>query len=230
MKTNAVSRWVIVGVWVVLLCRGAVSQEDSHKGISPNSMVDALEKTQAEVRPPVSYQIVREYRLSSRDSRSESEVVAEVDFRPPARKDYQIQQSSGSNRGLQVVRRLLDHEVAASSSQARTALTRENYDFSYMGQTMLNGQACYLLGVAPKRKDADLIAGQVWIDQRSFFVRRVEGELAKSPSWWLRRVRVKLTFSEVGGAWLQTSMEAIADVRIVGPHTLTSRSRLPERR
>jgi hypothetical protein len=34
---------------------------------------------------------------------------------------------------------------------------------------------------------------------------------------------MKLVFAELEGTWLQTSMEAVADVRIVGPHTLTSR-------
>jgi hypothetical protein len=30
-------------------------------------------------------------------------------------------------------------------------------------------------------------------------------------------------FDDRGGTWLQTEMEAVADVRIVGPHTLRSR-------
>jgi hypothetical protein len=61
------------------------------------------------------------------------------------------------------------------------------------------------------------------LDKQSFFVRRIEGEIAKTPSWWLKRVRVNLVFAEFEGTWLQTSMEAVADVRIVGLHTLTSR-------
>jgi hypothetical protein len=63
----------------------------------------------------------------------------------------------------------------------------------------------------------------VWVDKHSFFLRQIEGELAKTPSWWLRKVRIKLTFAELNGTWLQTSMEAVADVRMLGPQTLTSR-------
>jgi hypothetical protein len=63
----------------------------------------------------------------------------------------------------------------------------------------------------------------VWLDKHSFFVRQIEGEAAKTPSWWLKKVRVKLVFADLQGTWLQISMEAVADVRIVGPHTLTSR-------
>jgi len=69
----------------------------------------------------------------------------------------------------------------------------------------------------------DLISGEVWVDKHSFLVRQIDGEIAKTPSWWLRKVRVKLTFADLDGTWLQTGMEAVADVRILGPHTLTSR-------
>ena len=220
------ARWLIVRTFVTLVCCSALTQGKSYAETMPlKRIVDGLEQTQAGVRSPVPYQVMREYRLSgSKDSRSDSEVTAEVDFSPPTSKDYRIQKSSGSGRGLQVVRRLLDHEVAAADNQGRTALTRENYDFSYGGEATLDGQLCYLLRLTPKRKEVDLISGQVWVDEQSFVVRQIEGELAKTPSWWLRRVSVKLTFSEMGGAWLQTGMEVTADVRIVGPHTLTSRT------
>jgi len=223
---KAATRGLIIGTIITLLCCSAVAQGNPYTETVPlKRIVDDLEQTQAGVRSPVPYQVLREYRLSgAKDSRSDSEVVAEVDFRPPNSKDYRIQKSSGSGRGLQVVRRLLDHEVEAAINHGRTALTRENYDFSYAGQATLDGQPCYILRLRPKRNEADLITGQVWVDGHSFVVRRIEGELAKSPSWWLRRVSVKLTFSEMGGAWLQTGMEATADVRIVGPHTLKSRT------
>ncbi len=68
-----------------------------------------------------------------------------------------------------------------------------------------------------------MILGQAWVDKRSFFILHIEGEVAKAPPWWLRSVRVKLSFGDLSGTWLQTSMEAVADVRLLGSHTLTSR-------
>ncbi len=44
----------------------------------------------------------------------------------------------------------------------------------------------------------------------------------KTPSWWLKQVHVKLIFADLDGNWVQTSMEATADVRLAGAHTLTS--------
>jgi hypothetical protein len=227
VRVTVTTRWLTIGASIALFCCFGVAQETARRGtMSLNSIVEALEKTQAGVRPQTSYQVIREYRLfGADDSSANSDVVAEVDFRAPASEDYRIQKSSGSARGQQLVRRVLDHEVEATSNgpQARSALNRDNYDFNYIGETILDGQPCYLLGLKPSRKEKDLISGRVWVDKDSFFVRQIEGELAKTPSWWLRRVRIKLTFADLNGTWLQTTMEAVADVRIVGPQTLTSR-------
>lgn len=214
-----------IGTFLALLCCG-VAQQNTDGAISPNSIIDAVEKAQAGIRPQVSYQVVREYQLfGANGSNPKSSVVAEVEFRPPASKDYRIQESSGSNRGEQVVRQILEHEVKAASqvNQSRTALNRENYIFSYNGEATLDGRPCYVLGLKPKRKEAELVSGQAWVDKNSFSVRQIEGELAKTPSWWLKKVHVRLTFADVSGTWLQTHMEAVADVRVVGSHTLTSR-------
>lgn len=188
-----------------------------------DEIVRSVERAQTETHPQVSYQVIREYRLfGAQDSRANSQVVAEVNFKPPAFKDYKIQTSSGSSRGQQLVRRVLDQEVEAKTNQAGRAITRENYDFDYLGETAFDGHPCYVLGLRPKRKEKDLISGRAWIDKHSFMVRQVEGEVAKTPSWWLKQVHVKLVFAEFEGIRMQTSMEAIADVRIAGAHTLTS--------
>jgi hypothetical protein len=68
-----------------------------------------------------------------------------------------------------------------------------------------------------------LISGEAWLDKRSFLILYVEGETEKAPSWWLKSVRVKVSFGNLSGTWLQTNMEAMAEVRLLGSHTLTSR-------
>lgn len=220
------TKWLAWGALPAILCVSGFAQQSGHSKPMPlSSIIESMELAQ-EGASPVSYQVIREYRLfGAKDSKANSQVIAEVNLRPPARGDYRIQQSWGSDRGLQIVRRLLDHEAERTSQdyKARTALNRDNYDFDYIGEAILDGQPCYLLALKPKRKEKELIAGQAWVDQHSFQVRHIEGELAKSPSWWLSKVRVKLGFDDRGGTWVQTNMEAVADVRIVGPHTLRSR-------
>lgn len=216
-------RWLKVGGSIAFFCCLSFAQGNTRSQAMPlNSIVEGLEKTQA---AQLSYQVVREYRIFGANSlQPDSAVVAEVTFLPVSSK-YKIQTASGSSRGVQVIRGVLDHEIAATSSdnQARIDLTRSNYDFIYLGETVLSGHPCYRLGLNPKRKEKQLITGEAWIDKQTFFVRQIEGDVAKSPSWWLKSVHVKFEFAELDGTWVQTSMEAVADVRMIGPRTLTSR-------
>jgi hypothetical protein len=219
--------WLITGASLTLLCAiGAAQETAPGESLPLDAIIPSMEKAQAAVRTQVSYQVIREYRLfGAKESKANSEVVAEVNFKPPSSKGYRIQSWSGSNRGEQVVRRVLDHEVQATSKDNKdsSVITRDNYIFSYIGEAALDGQTCYLVGLKPKRKQKDLISGEMWIDERSFLIRQIEGEIENTPSWWLKKVRVKLVFADLEGIWVQTSMKAVADVRLIGTHTLTSR-------
>jgi len=215
----------MAGVAPLLCCFAVAQQSASTAAPSLTSIVQEMEKSQSEVRAQGPYQVIREYRLfGAKSSSANADVVAQVDFKPPTSQNYNIQKWSGSGRGKQIVQRVLDHEVEASKgNQARTAPTSDNYDFTLIGETVLDGRPCYLIGLKPKRKEKDLISGTAWVDKRSLLILHIDGETAKSPSWWLRNVRVKLSFGDLSGIWLQTSMEAVADVRLLGFHTLTSR-------
>src|SRR6266853_1998637 len=215
------------GALTALFCSTGIAQQSAPSGTMPlGAIIQSIQNAQAGARPQASYQIIREYRLSgAKDSKADSEVVAEVNFRPPAFKGYRIQKASGSNRGQQLVRSILDREVEApSTSKTRSAISTDNYIFNYVGEATLDGHPCYVLGLKPKRKEKELISGEVWVDKHSFFVRQIEGDVEKTPSWWLKNVRVKLVFADLEGIWVQTAMEATADVRIVGAHTLKSRT------
>src|ERR1700682_798633 len=215
------------GALPALLCSIGIAQQTAPSGTMPlEAIIQSMQKAQVAARPQASYQIIREYRLfGAKDSKANSEVVAEVNFRPPASKGYRIQKSSGSNRGQQVVRRVLDREVEAPSRDNKdsSAISTDNYTFNYIGEAALDGQPCFVLGLTPKGKAKDLISGEVWVDKHSFSVRQIQGDVENTSSWWLKRVRIKFVFADLDGIWVQTSMEATADVRIIGAHTLTSR-------
>lgn len=155
--------------------------------------------------------------------KSKSEVTADVTFVPPDRKQYAIQESKGSGLGEILVRRMLAGEADITRNSTSTDFSLRNYDFRFVRQEDVEGQRCYLLELLPKRKDRDLVRGRIWVDVKTYLLRRTEGQPATSPSWWLRDVRMSFLYGEVGGMWLQTSSEATATVRILGQHTLVSR-------
>lgn len=157
------------------------------------------------------------------EQQPKSEVTAEISFVPPKRKDFKITESNGSSRGESVVRHILESEAqAAAKGTSPGAITRENYDFQLLGEESLNGRPCIVLALLPKREDKSLLAGKAWIDKSTYLVHRVDGNMSKMPSWWLKTVHVTLDFDEVEGMWLQNRTRAVADVRMVGRHVLTS--------
>ena len=219
-------------IWLagMLLAVPALAQQPAATTSRPDLalIVEGMQQAQSAAWPMVSYEVVREYRLFGEKSPAPtSDVVAEVDYLPPDSKSFVIQKRVGSSRGEDVVRRILQHESQMSTrgrSWSAAAIDAHNYSFSYVGETTLNGNPCYLLGLEPKHKEPELVRGQVWVDQQSYLVRHIEGQMAKNPSWWVKRVDVKLDFADVGGAWLQTNMEAVADVRFLGNQTLKAQT------
>jgi hypothetical protein len=183
-------------------------------------MAQARAENQACFRP---YIVTRDYQLFGKDrEKIKSQVVADMTFIPPDVKKYAIQQSRGTGLGKTIVRRTLASEVDLAKDRASTDLSADNYDFRLIGEEDVSGQRCYVLALLPRRKDKHLLRGSVWIDSNTYLVRRIRGEPAKSPSWWLRGVSIMLLYGDVGGMWLQTDLEATATVRILGPHTLVS--------
>jgi len=222
-----------LGFYLIVSCtsltaqtRQSVTSNTVHNRPELTSIIERMQQAEANLARQAPYQVTREYRLfSGQNTTPTSQVLAVVNFRAAEGKDYRIEQESGSNRGEQIVKRILDHEVEESTrptqAQAR-ALAADNYNFEFVSETLLDGHPCYILSLTPKRKDTNLIAGEAWVDKNSFLVRHIEGELVKTPSWWLKKVSVKITFSDVQGAWTQSEVEAMADARLVGQQTLRS--------
>jgi Outer membrane lipoprotein-sorting protein len=184
-------------------------------------MAQARTDNQSRFRP---YIVTRGYTLFGQErQKSKSEVTADVTFVPPDRKQYAIQESSGSGLGEILVRRMLAGEADITRNSTSTEFSMENYDFRFVRQEDVEGQLCYMLELLPKRKDRNLVRGNVWVDVKTYLLRRTEGQPAKSPSWWLRDVRMSFSYGEVSGMWLQTSSEATATVRILGQHTMVMR-------
>ena len=223
---NMSTRTIVLQLGVMAVLISSLSAQTRNTDApSLASIVQRMELAQARIQGQNPYQSVRQYRLfGSQATQPSSEVIATVSSSAEG-KDYRIEKQTGNSRGEQVVRRILDHEVQDSTqpiAQRSGAITSDNYEFAYVGESSLSGRPCYLLHVSPKRKDKALIVGQIWVDRDSFLVRRIEGDMVKSPSWWLKSVHVQLSFDSLQGTWVQTNMEAIADARLVGLQTLKS--------
>jgi hypothetical protein len=215
-----------------LACTGAAySQQQSGTGEASasgadtivNRMEEAQQRNRDHYRP---YTLTREYKLYEADEKKpKSEVLANISFVPPDRKTFTIEKSEGSGRGLNIVKHVLEGEAQATASPSVPgAISRRNYDFKLLGEDVVDGQACWVLQLLPKRDDKLLIRGRAWVDKNSYYLHQIQGELAKSPSWWLKKVDTTVHFSNAAGMWLQTATRAVADVRMFGRHVMTAQA------
>lgn len=186
-------------------------------------MAQAQAENRTHFRP---YIVTRDYKLFDGEdhNQAKSRVIAEITVVPPDSKKYTVENRNGSGLEEQVVRKMLDSEVAFAKDSGSTDITGNNYDFLFVREDELSGQRCYVLELLPKRKSKTLLRGIIWVDARTYLLHRVEGEPAKSPSWWLRDVRIVVLYGSVGEMWLQTSSEATANVRILGRSTMVWRN------
>jgi hypothetical protein len=214
----------LTGLAIVLPLHSRAQQ--SGGTLSAEEIVSRMEAARVQSKGTAPFMLQREYRLyHGDDSQPMSQVKAEINVVPPHERDYKIVDSKGSDRGEKVVRKILEHEAKAEkSSPPPTAIVGENYDFHLVGQETFQGSRCYVLDLKPKRKDPGLVEGRVWVDASTFLTRKVEGQMSKSPSWWVKGVSLTVLFGEVGGMWMQTSTKAVADIRLVGRYTVAGRA------
>lgn len=170
------------------------------------------------------YSLTREYKIFGAEAvEPRTSVVARVNFLPPNVKSYDIDESTGG-MGEKVIRHILDHEVDATRDPQQMMVNDENYTFAFAGEGAVDGHSCYKLNIKPKQQRKELMKATIWIDQDSYRIMRMDGEPAKSPSFWVKEVHIVLEFGEVAGMWLQTDAQAMARLRFGGEYRIVSQN------
>lgn len=167
------------------------------------------------------YTVKRDYQLFDKQSQPKAQVVADITYLPPDQKQYRIESSSGG-MGEKVLRDILAKETESSKEAQRKEISPENYDFKLLGEEMLNGHRCFVLSMQPKRQEKDMLKGKLWVDAETYNMYRIEGQLVKSPSWWVRDLYILMSFACIDGIWLHTATHAVADVRFKGKYVMDS--------
>ena len=128
---------------------------------------------------------------------------------------YQIVAERGSDTVRNKVLRALlkrEQELIAQKDFGRGELTPENYEFG--AETSGPGGVRYVL-IKPKRKDSMLIDGRMVLSPEGDLL-RVEGLLAKNPSFWTSQVHITRHYARVEGVRVPIATESIAKVKLAG--------------
>ncbi|HXZ80364.1 MAG TPA: hypothetical protein VEG30_10575 [Terriglobales bacterium] len=117
-----------------------------------------------------------------------------------------------------IINRFLQSEVehVEKGNGAQSAITADNYHFSYKGTDTLNGQTVHVFQVKPRKKRVGLFKGKIYLDAYSGSLRRSEGTLAKSPSFFVKRISFTQDYADVTGFSLPVRMHSVAQTRLVG--------------
>ena len=134
---------------------------------------------------------------------------------------YRVTDEGGSDliRG-RVFRSMLEDEeqIFANGDAARSGFTEINYELTAAGA---DEPGLVKLFARPKRRDVTLIDGAVFVTDTDADLVRVEGQLAKNPSFWTRRVQVVKQYARVNGLRVPVRVESTAQVRLAGTSTMT---------
>ena len=122
----------------------------------------------------------------------------------------------------QVIARYLNaQEQAEALPYSSVAVTPVNYKFRYAGSRKTNGSTVYVFQIAPKKKRAGLIRGQIWIDSKSGIAVHQAGRFVKRPSVFIRGIEVARDTNLRDGLPYTRITHVAIETRLVGRAELT---------
>jgi hypothetical protein len=169
------------------------------------------------------YTVMRRYEIRTHEGKVAAQDVVRMEYQPPDVKTFE--KTSGKGSGIirhLVFDRLMDSETESALGKQRqeSALTPANYEFHFAGEETIGAYHCFVLQVAPKRKDKYLFEGKIWVDSKDFAVTKIEGHPAKKLSFWLNQADFVREFQKVDEFWLPLRDETQVDVKIYGKRVL----------
>lgn len=133
---------------------------------------------------------------------------------------YEVLAEGGSHT---VIRKALlpalEGERDALRHANEAALTDANYVFTDEG--IENEWA--RIRIVPRRRDGLLVDGWLYVAPESADLVEIQGQLVKSPSFWVRRVAVVRRYARIAGARVPVTTESTASVRFAGESTFSMR-------
>lgn len=133
---------------------------------------------------------------------------------------YDVTAEGGSDYiRTKVLRAVLagEQEAIARGETGRSSIGRANYTFQASGVDE-DGLANVLL--SPRRRERILVSGKMFLQPEDGRLVRLQGRLAKSPSFWIRNVEIVRSYESLAGTVVPVALESNAQVRFLGPATL----------
>jgi hypothetical protein len=115
-----------------------------------------------------------------------------------------------------VIARYLSAETRASATRKSTSITPENYRFRYSRTTQWRDKTVYVFAIRPRHKRAGLFKGELWLDAETSQPLKDSGQLVKSPSFFIKRIRFVRVYAIDAGRPAVARIVAVVSTRMVG--------------
>jgi len=215
-----VQRVTAVGLVVLWLATPLLAIEEAQRSASSDPAV--VQRFLARPDEPLTrYRALR--RLEARNSRFKLHgwMEAWTELTPDGQFTYTIVREGGSEYiRNKVLRAVLENEekLFATRNASRSAVTAENYE---LRGTEAAEPGLVKLFVKPKRREVSLVDGAAIVTEDEADLVRVEGRLAKNPSFWTKRVDVVRRYHRLGGVRVPSRLDTVAQIRLAGTSTLS---------
>lgn len=170
-------------------------------------------------RSTTAHQYSASRRLEASGSGRQAWLDVQTDFTPASGLSYEVTAEGGSGFiRARILRWLLDEEqkLIARGGGSGIALSTENYQFTPEG---INEEGLAVVGMRPLRKDRSLIAGRIFLTVDGDLL-RIEGQLAKNPSFWVTRVNIVRSYRRINDVLMPVSLDTTAQLRLFGSSAL----------
>jgi hypothetical protein len=201
---------------------GVSSDVDQKSPLSVDEIVGRLDKKSRERGEALRrFHGTRIYHLQYRGvlGNRDAEMVVNFNYAAPGDNQFVIVSQVGS-RFIQehVFKKLLQAEKEATGEENRqhTALNTNNFNFALAEIDTSQQTPHYVLNVVPKIDNKFLYRGKIWVDAKDFAVTRLEAEPSKSPSFWVTKSEINVTFQSVEGFWLPSENKTKSWLRLGG--------------
>lgn len=167
---------------------------------------------------------VRNYTVKNNKGKTLASEVVLMEYAAPDRETFTTRAGEGSQYiRSHVFQRLMKFEAdkVRTKTDQDSLITPENYTLEVVGRDKVGSSECLVVRAIARRQERDLFKGEIWINERNFAIVKVAGELAKSPSFWVKHVRFVRGYLQIGDFWLPSTEEAVSQIRLFGEETLT---------
>jgi hypothetical protein len=165
---------------------------------------------------PPAYRAYRRLEAGSPGKQKNGWLEAWTEFTPGGGLKIDIVREGGSEYVRnKILRGMLNSEqqLVAHGKPLRASLDANNYAFEDGGISDDGLQRVVLKG---KRKSEGIVNGSLFFEPHGGYVKRIEGRLVKSPSFWVHDVDVTWKFARVGGHVMPVEVSSLGKVRMYG--------------